>query len=234
MRLYFAPNEYCSSITPRLLHVCDSCFSCFRSELRICVVFLHSGHRTSIGVSLSPCGRGGEKLAPGSINDQLVLQNNSVWLRNSLASTCVLLLSELVEVLDKLNQGPSTSHSPIVETTDTSGEDTDTSQLRQRVRSKRTFKMKNSNATDEMARLFVTGPKDASTKLSTKRVLQPDVPKGCVFTHPRQFSWLTAFPSDPTFRKGSTPPPWDSWTACPLFRRQASDWRWVGEGSLSF
>ena len=24
MRVYFVPNEYCSSTTPRLLHVCDS------------------------------------------------------------------------------------------------------------------------------------------------------------------------------------------------------------------
>ena len=50
--------------------------------------------------------------------------------------------------------------------TDTSGQDTDTSQPRRRVRSKRTFKMKKSYATDELARFFLTGPTDASTKLS--------------------------------------------------------------------
>ena len=27
MRVYFVPNEYYSSITPRLLHVCDSMFA---------------------------------------------------------------------------------------------------------------------------------------------------------------------------------------------------------------
>ena len=69
-------------------------------------------------------------------------------------------------MLDKLNQGPSTARPPIVETTDTNGEDTDTSQPRRRVRSKRTFKMKKSYTTSELARFFVFGPTDASTKLS--------------------------------------------------------------------
>ena len=99
-----------------------------------------------------------------------------------MVSLCVILLSELGEVLDKLNQGPSTARSPIVETTDTSGEDTDTSQPRRRVRSKPTFKMKKSYATSDLARFFVTGPTDASTKLSEFycRLCQKDV---SVFTH---------------------------------------------------
>ena len=83
-----------------------------------------------------------------------------------MVSPYVSLLSELDEVLDKLNQGPSAARAPIVEPTDTSGEDTDTSQPRRRVRSKRTFKMKKSYTTSELARVFVTGPTDASTKLS--------------------------------------------------------------------
>ena len=78
----------------------------------------------------------------------------------------VVLFAELDEVLDKLNQGPFAARPPIVETTDTSGEDTDTSQPRRRVRSKRTFKMKNSYATSELALFFVTGLTDSSTKLS--------------------------------------------------------------------
>ena len=81
-------------------------------------------------------------------------------------SPSVVLFAELDEVLDKLNQGPSAARPPIVETTDTSGEETDTSQPRRKVRSKRTFKMKKSYATSELARFFVTGPTDASTKVS--------------------------------------------------------------------
>ena len=69
-------------------------------------------------------------------------------------------------MLDKLSQGASTSHLPIFETTDTCRKETDTSQPRRRVRSKRTFKMKKSNATKELARFFVTGVTDVSTKLS--------------------------------------------------------------------
>ena len=85
-----------------------------------------------------------------------------------MVSPSVVLFAELDEVLDKLNQGPSVSQEPqrVIDTTDTSGEETDTSQPRRRVRSKRTFKMKKSYATSELAQFFVTGPTDASTKLS--------------------------------------------------------------------
>ena len=85
-----------------------------------------------------------------------------------MVSPSVVLFAELDEVLDKLNQGASVSQQQqrVTDTTDTSGEETDTSQPRRRVRSKRTFKMKKSYATSELARFFVTGPTDASTKLS--------------------------------------------------------------------
>ena len=83
-----------------------------------------------------------------------------------MVSPCVFWLSELNEVLNKLNQGPSLARPPIVETTDTSVEDTDTSQPRRTIRSKRTLKMKKSYTTSELARFLVTGPTDASTKLS--------------------------------------------------------------------
>ena len=85
-----------------------------------------------------------------------------------MVSPSVVLFAELDEVLDKLNQGPSVSQQQqcVTDTTDTSGEETDTSQPRRRVRSKRTFKMKKSYATSELAQFFVTGPTDASTKLS--------------------------------------------------------------------
>ena len=85
-------------------------------------------------------------------------------------------------MLDKLSQGPSTLRPPFVDTTYTSGEDTDKSQPRRRVRSKRTFKMKKSHATDKVAQFFVTGPTDASIKLSEfcYRICQKDV---SVLTH---------------------------------------------------
>ena len=80
----------------------------------------------------------------------------------------VSLFAELDEVLDKLNQEPAVAQQQqrATDTTDTSGEETDTSQPPRRVRSKRTFKMKKSYATSELARFFVTGHTDASTKLS--------------------------------------------------------------------
>ena len=103
-----------------------------------------------------------------------------------MVSPSVILFAELDEVLDKLNQGPSVSQQKqrATDTTDTSGEETHTSQPRRRVRSKRTFKMKKSYATSELVRFFVTGPTDASTKLSEFycRLCRKDV---SVLTHGR-------------------------------------------------
>ena len=92
------------------------------------------------------------------------------------------LLSELDEVLDKPSHGPFTSRPPIVDTTDTSGEDTDTVQSRRRARSERNFKVKKSYATDDLAQFFVIGPTDPSTKLSEFhcRICRKDV---SVLTH---------------------------------------------------
>ena len=108
--------------------------------------------------------------------------------------------------MDKLNQGPSVSQQQqrVSDTTDTSGEETDTSQPRRRVRSKRTFKMKKSYATSELARFFVTGPTDASTKLSEFycRLCRKDV---SVLTHGspevlRHFQGIRLFGRDQRLR----------------------------------
>ena len=111
------------------------------------------------------------------------------------------LLSEIDEVLDKLNQGPATSRPPVGETTDTSGEDTDASLPRRRVRSKRTFKMKKSYTTSEFS---VTRPTNASTKLSEFycRICQKDV---SVLTHGssevlRHFQGIRRFARDQRVR----------------------------------
>ena len=79
------------------------------------------------------------------------------------------MLSEIDEVLGKLNQGPSVAQQQqqrVPDTTDTSGEDTDIEQPRRRVRSRRTFKMKKGYTVGELAEFFVTGPTDAAYKLS--------------------------------------------------------------------
>ena len=76
------------------------------------------------------------------------------------------VLSELDEVLGKLTQGPYVSRLLAAETTKTSREETEIIRPKQRVRSKRTLKTKKNYATDELARFLVTGPADASNKLS--------------------------------------------------------------------
>ena len=123
-----------------------------------------------------------------------------------MVSPSVILFAELDEVLDKLNQGPSVlqQQQRATDTTNTSGEETDTNQPRRRLRSKRTFKMKNSYATSELVRFFVTGPTDASIKLSEFycRLCQKDV---SVITHGspevlRHFQGIRHFARDQRLR----------------------------------
>ena len=123
-----------------------------------------------------------------------------------MVSPSVILFAELDEVLDNLNQGPFVSQQQqrATDTTDSSGEETDTSQPQRRARSKRTFKMKKNYATSELARFFVTGPTDASTKLSEFycRLCRKDV---LVLTHGspevlRHFQGIRHFARDQRLR----------------------------------
>ena len=102
-----------------------------------------------------------------------------------MVSPCVILLSELDEVLGNVSQGTSVAQQQqqrVLDTTDTSGEDTDIEQPRIRVCSRLTFKMKKGYAVGELAQFFVTGPTDAANKLSESysRVCRKDV---SVLTH---------------------------------------------------
>ena len=70
-------------------------------------------------------------------------------------------MAELNEVLDRLKQGPSQSPEKI-ETSDTSGHETDASKGRRKLLSKETFRMKEVYPTTELGRFFVTGISDAA------------------------------------------------------------------------
>ena len=72
----------------------------------------------------------------------------------------VFLLVELNEVLDRLKQGPSQSPQRI-ETSDTSGDETDASEGHRKVLAKKTYRMKKIYEATELGRFFVTGPLDA-------------------------------------------------------------------------
>ena len=101
-----------------------------------------------------------------------------------LVSQCVFLLSELGEVLGKLIQGPFVSHQQhrVLDTKDTSGEDTDVERPQRRLRARRTFKMKKGYTFGELAHFFVTGPTDAANTLCEfyRRVCRKNV---SVLTH---------------------------------------------------
>ena len=66
------------------------------------------------------------------------------------------MLTKMNEVLDRLKRG--TSQSPQrVETSETSGDETDTGKGRRKIRSKKTFRMRKMYAATELGRFFVTG-----------------------------------------------------------------------------
>ena len=71
------------------------------------------------------------------------------------------LLTELTEVLDRLEPGPTQSPQG-VETSETSGNETDASKRRRKILSKKTFRMKKMYAATELGRFYVTGPSDAA------------------------------------------------------------------------
>ena len=79
---------------------------------------------------------------------------------------------ELNEVLDRLKQGPSQSSPQRVETSDTSGDETDASQGRRKVLSKNTYRMKKVYAATELGKFFVTGASDAAKTLLLLSVVQ--------------------------------------------------------------
>ena len=74
-------------------------------------------------------------------------------------------MAKLTEVLDGLKHGPSLCPQK-VETSDTSGDETDASWGRRKISSKKTFRMKKVSAATKLGRLFVTGPSDAANKPS--------------------------------------------------------------------
>ena len=75
------------------------------------------------------------------------------------------MLTELNEVLDGLKQGPCQSPQR-VETSDTSGDETDASKRRRKIPSKKTFRTKKVYAATELGRFFVRGPSDAANSSS--------------------------------------------------------------------
>ena len=76
------------------------------------------------------------------------------------------MLTELDDVLDSRQQGPSQPARPVIETTDTNRDEGVISHWKNKVLSKKTDKMKKAWASDELARLFVNDPIDPMAKPS--------------------------------------------------------------------
>ena len=137
------------------------CFFFYRSVRDRSRCHYDSCHWASNGVLVSLRVRRGEGSVAVSFDEQLVFCAflGSVVLCQSIFS--VFLLVELNEVLDRLRQGPSQSPQR-VETSDTSGDETDASQGRRKVLSKKTYRMEEVYAATELGRFFMTGPLDAA------------------------------------------------------------------------
>ena len=78
----------------------------------------------------------------------------------------LFVFTELDDVMDRLQQGPSQPARPILGTTDTSGNKSVISARKKQVFSKETYKMKKFLTSDEHERLCVTGPTDPVAKPS--------------------------------------------------------------------
>ena len=91
-------------------------------------------------------------------------------------------LDDVLSWLEQLEQKPSRALPRLVDTTDTSGDESDAGEPRRRLRSKKTYKMKRAWGTSDVGRFFVTGPTNVATKPSHFycRICRKDV---CVLTH---------------------------------------------------
>ena len=73
----------------------------------------------------------------------------------------IIMLTELREVLDKLQQG-TLQNPQRLETSDTSGEKTDTSEGRRKNLSNKTYRMEKEYGATQLGRFFMTGLSDAA------------------------------------------------------------------------
>ena len=112
-------------------------------------------------------------------------------------------LDDVLGRVERMEQGLPAGVPLASQTSDTSGDETDVSEPRRRVRTKKTFKMKEW-AASELGRFFVTGPTDASGKPSHFycRLCRKDV---SVMTHGmheilRHYQGTKHFPRDQRLR----------------------------------
>ena len=154
-------KEEFTSIVPYWLQIFTR-FVPFRSVRHRSCCHCDSCHCSSDGVLASLCLRGGESTTAVSFDEKLVpvasiwFKRFSVW-----CTICASTLTGLNEALDRLNHGPSQGPQR-VETSETSGDETDTSKGRQKILSKETFRVRKAHAATELGRFFVTGPSDAA------------------------------------------------------------------------
>ena len=123
-------------------------------------------------------------------------------------------LDDVLGRVEHMEQGLPGAVPPASQTSDTSGDETDVSEPRRRVHTKKTFKMKKVWAASELGRFFVTGPTDASGKPSH---FLPSLQEGCVSVDPRHARDPAALSGDETFPPRSASSFGDSRLACARF-----------------
>ena len=113
-------------------------------------------------------------------------------------------LDDVLSRLEQVEQRPSRALPRLGGTSDTSGDESDIGEPRPRLRSKKTYKMKNAWGTSDVRRFFVPAPTNVATKTShfSCRICRKDV---SVLTHGhhevlRQFQGSKHFPCDQRLR----------------------------------
>ena len=135
-----------------------------------------------------------------------------------MCSSVASLLTGLDDVLgrvERMQQGLPGTVPHASQTSDTSGDETDVSEPRRRVRRKKSFKMKKVWGASELGRFFVTGPTDASGKPSHFycRLCRKDVS----VVNPRHARDPAPLSGDKTFPPRSASSFGDSRLACARF-----------------
>ena len=82
----------------------------------------------------------------------------------NLCTMYVFMLTELNEVFDRLKHGSSQRLLRNLETSNMSGDETDTSKMCRKILSRKSFRMKKVNGASEIGRFFVTTPTDTVNK----------------------------------------------------------------------
>ena len=127
-------------------------------------------------------------------------------------------LDDVLGRMERMEQSPSRIVPHTSQTTDTIGDETEKSEPRRRVRSKRTYKMNKVWGADELRHFFCDWANGRFRE--TQSFLLPHLQERCVCHDPRSTRDIAPLPGDEALSTASASSFRDSVLACASFRRQ--------------